>query len=560
MKKITKSLALKMMLIVILEVTLAVTVTSSFALHMFKKHTGTVVMDYAQSLAENAVSNLNNAKLGGVEITPEVAVSMVEPIKMKGLETSYAFLCAADGTLIYHPDSSKVGTPVANDVIKGVVARIAAGEKPENAGAMYMYKGAQKITGYALTSDCEIIVVTVDYADAIYSVNAVASQTVIMNGFLCIIVGLALFFICRKFFKPVKQICEVVETTADFNFVVQPSMDKLVKRSDELGDIARAIRDMRDSLREIVGNIDESTHSITENVEELKSGTDNVNSMCTDNSATTQQIAAGMEETSATTGTIYENIETMLANAKNIDDLAVDGTNLSTEVNKRAEELKETTVAATKKTEEIYESVKVKADAAIEEARGVDKINEMTNTIMEISSQTSLLALNASIEAARAGESGRGFAVVATEIGNLATQTSKTVAEIEEMVSGVVAAVGRMQGCLEETTTFIGENVINDYREFGKVSEQYQADAGAFRESMGTIREGINSLKDAIDTVADSISGINTTIAEAAKGVTGIADNTSDIVVMTETTAEKVNACKQEIMKLDEIVARFTLE
>lgn len=560
MKRITRSLAMKMTIIVTLEMALAITVSSFFAIRTLGNHTTNVIMDYAQSLAENAVTNMENAKYGGVELDSSTIGSMITPIKMKGLSSSYAFMCAADGTIMSHPDSSKIGTMVSNEVIRNVVARIAKGEHVEGAGAIYVYNGSKKITGYAISSANEIVVVCVDNDEATASVSTVRKRTIGINISLCLAIAIALFFICRAFFKPVKQICDVVEKTADFNFVAQPIMDVLCKRTDELGSIAASVREMRNSLREMVRNIEDSSESITTNISEAKAATDEVNTMCTDNSATTQQIAAGMEETSATTGNIYESIEKMLENARNIDDLAVDGTKLSADVNKRAEELKDTTVNATKKTEAIYENVRTKANEAIEEAKDVDKINEMTNTIMEISSQTSLLALNASIEAARAGESGRGFAVVATEIGNLATQTSKTVADIEEMVNGVVAAVGRMQDCLEETTTFIGENVINDYREFGKISEQYQADAGSFRDSMGTIRTGISSLKEAIDAVADSISGINTTIAEAARGVTGIANNTSDIVVMTESTADKVDACRQEIMKLDEVVARFTLE
>lgn len=73
---------------------------------------------------------------------------------------------------------------------------------------------------------------------------------------------------------------------------------------------------------------------------------------------------------------------------------------------------------------------------------------------MEISSQTGLLALNASIEAARAGEAGRGFAVVATEIGSLADQTSKAIADIGNIVKAVNEAVGNMTECLSETTGF----------------------------------------------------------------------------------------------------------
>ena len=131
------------------------------------------------------------------------------------------------------------------------------------------------------------------------------------------------------------------------------------------------------------------------------------------------------------------------------------------------------------------------SEKAIEGSKAVEKINELTNTIMEISSQTGLLALNASIEAARAGEAGRGFAVVATEIGSLADQTSKAIADIGNIVKAVNEAVGNMTECLSETTGFLETTVLEDYKEFEQVENDLKC-----RINLGKGNDELHQLAD----------------------------------------------------------------
>lgn len=553
------SLSTKVALIMFLGITIAVSITSAIFLRKMDAAYQKLNNHYAQTMAEDYARSLDGAVTGGVELTTEILDSMVGGAQMNGVDSSYIYICDPNGNMLYHPTASKIGQKVENQAVSSLVSQLQGGKTPEPGSLVYDFKGVKKLAGFAVTGTKLIVVMTADYDDAMGAFNKVSGETNFINLGNMLFFSILGFIIFKLFLRTIPVIVSIVKDTADFDFRKNPEIDKLCKRKDELGLIARSVRDMRSSLRGIITDISNSSQKLTDNIDELKQDAAVINTMCTDNSATTQQLAAGMEETSATTDTMTDNITEMVANAKSIDELALEGEKLSSDVSKRARELKQVTVDSTSKTESIYKSVKEKSDVAIENAKVVSKINEMTNQIMEISSQTSLLALNASIEAARAGESGRGFAVVATEIGNLATQSSRTVETIDTMVNEVINSVMQMQECLEETTSFIGENVINDYKEFEKVSDQYDADAVAFRDSMTAVRHGVTDLNKTIDIVADSITGINTTIAEAARGITGIAENTSDIVKKTHVTTEKTNDCTDEILSLDEIVSKFTL-
>ncbi len=484
---------------------------------------------------------------------------LIGEIEISGVEGSYAYMVSPDGTMLYHNNPEKIGQPVENAAVKGIVADLAAGKSVPDGSITYEYKGAYKVAGYAFTNAGNIIIVTAD-RDVMMSGVDHMRTLLILYGVICVIVSVLLVaFFTIFMLKALEHLVPVINKTANYDFTEDSVSRSLEKRKDEIGLIARALSKTRNNLREMVGMISRAGTSIDTNVGVLQATIDKVGGICEDNSATTQTLAAGMQETAATTTTIAKNVENVQENARGIDQLADDGTKLSNEVYARANELAATTEKASRKTMEIYETVKVKSEDAIQASHAVNKINELADAIMAISSQTGLLALNASIEAARAGEAGRGFAVVATEIGNLATQTSEAVKNIGSIVEEVNSAVVQMSECLTQTTSFLETKVLSDYEEFGKVSLQYRNDADTFGNSMNNIKQSVESLAADIEKIVGAISGIDTTVTETSHGVVNIAERTTEMATETSDSVNKVNECKEAVSDLNEIINKFSL-
>ena len=175
------------------------------------------------------------------------------------------------------------------------------------------------------------------------------------------------------------------------------------------------------------------------------------------NSAISEQLAAYMQETSATTENITVSIEQVNIHTDQIADMTKEGVDITYKLIERADVLMNQSTETKSNAMDMCRKVKEKSEYSIEKSKAVDKINILTSTIMSISEQTSLLALNASIEAARAGEQGKGFAVVAGEIGNLASQSSTAVKSIVDIVKEVQSAVFEMMNCIVPLSRSCGQ-------------------------------------------------------------------------------------------------------
>lgn len=471
-------------------------------------------------------------------------------------ETGYAFLANGDGNIVYHKNleaGTDIGTLQGAENLKQALADPAQ----ERTALSYRFQGEDRELCYMTLRNNMRYALTAPEKE-LKSAAAHVVLLILYGALIAMAISVVIGAVIGSVItRPITQINEIVEKTAKFNFQRNENSDKLCKRRDESGNMANSLREMRSSLRSMVADIQRAHSDLDDTLKQLTNITDQVQIMSGENSETTQGLAAAMEETAAAMENVNNTVAQVRERAQTIRDNSKEGEQASIESKRRADDLKNTTGAAQDKTTQMYRSVQEKTAAAMEQAKAVDKINQLTQSILDISGQTNLLALNASIEAARAGEAGKGFAVVADEIGGLAAQTSSTVGNINGITTEVNQAVKNMESCMQETLSFLEETVLKDYSGFMGVAEKYTEDASGFEDNMKAIGQEVDTLLAAIVEIADSINGITTTVGEAAHNITSIAQKTQDVSRLVEGNVELMETNAENVVKLRQIVDMF---
>lgn len=138
----------------------------------------------------------------------------------------------------------------------------------------------------------------------------------------------------------------------------------------------------------------------------------------------------------------------------------------------------------------------------------MEEMNSIVEIINGITSQTSLLALNASIEAARAGEAGKGFAVVATEITGMASQTSEATVHITELIQNVSTAINEVVNVIQQMVEGINEEKM-EAQNTADGFDEIRSNTFAIRDNVENLVHNIEELKDANQVIVDSIQTIS---------------------------------------------------
>lgn len=375
--------------------------------------------------------------------------------------------------------------------------------------------------------------------------------------FLLVVIVL-ISMIATDITKTLKKVGNGIEVMADGNFT-QAIDHKYLTRRDDFGQLSNSLNEMRTTLQALIGKVKSESEDIDTGVGSINESITTLNSEIEEVSATTQELAASMEETAATAteiSTISQEIEDA---AKNMAVRAQDGAEQAEQIHKRAGDAKTQAVDNRRQTGEMLTQIRDGLKAALEEAKVVDQIGVLAESIMNITGQTNLLALNASIEAARAGDAGKGFAVVADEIRLLAEQSKDAVANIQTVTDRVNAAVGNLTNDSNRLLNFVDTDVVHSYDLFEQMADAYNQDATQVNDLVSDFSAISEQLLASISGVIEAIGGITAAANEGAEGTTNIAMKTVNIVNGSSEVLANARNAGNSATELGKNVQQFTV-
>lgn len=302
------------------------------------------------------------------------------------------------------------------------------------------------------------------------------------------------------------------------------------KSKDEVGQLVHGINSLLESLQQIMLQVRTYSEDLKVSVDSVFRQVGNANENVNDTSASMEELSASMEVATATTVSLSGQANDINQEMQDMNKEAQQGSDYAKNIKENADRMKAATIESKNKTLQLIEEIKENLAKAIQNSTKVEMINDLTNEILSISEQTTLLSLNASIEAARAGEAGKGFAVVANEIRALADSSNNTANKIQEISAMVTGAVNDLSENANNMIEFVNTDVMKDYDLMVDTVDQYNTDANSFDEILSKFYNNTDQLSQTMTEMADSINQIAVTIEESSKAIENVANNSTELV------------------------------
>ena len=337
-----------------------------------------------------------------------------------------------------------------------------------------------------------------------------------------------------------------------------PIEEKLLKRNDEVGDLAKAIDTLQKALQNIVSKIAQSTDNIKMAADELGVTAKDTNYTMKQVEDAVSSISENITEQAKSTKTTTDNIVLMGDQIGRTSE-EVGLLNQNADVMRKSSEQASYTIQQLRQiNDKVKESINTITRQTNLTNESAQKIQAAIGIISSIAEETNLLSLNASIEAARAGESGRGFAVVASQIQKLAEQSNSSSCEIEEITNTLISN---------------SDEAVEIMRQVHEIIDSQSQNMSDTENIVSKVMDGINTSLEKIEKIeyaTEQLESSRNRIVETVEGLSDIAEQnaasteetfaqTSQVSNTFEQIEAKADQLKQIADELSDIMQHFQL-
>ncbi|MHB8091267.1 MAG: HAMP domain-containing methyl-accepting chemotaxis protein [Syntrophales bacterium] len=354
-----------------------------------------------------------------------------------------------------------------------------------------------------------------------------AKQSLILFAFVGLVAFLLgsgmIVFLSHTIARPLIGISKVAQQIAAGDLSVSVPADQ---RTDEIGTLAQAFRQMVENLRRSTADISEAVNLLGSSASEILAATTQV-------ASGTAETATAISETTTTVEEVRQAAQLSSQKAKNVSDNA----QRVAEVTQTGQKAVEETAAVMRHIRDQMESI---AQTIVRLSEQGQSIGGIIASVTDIADQSNLLAVNAAIEAAKAGEQGKGFAVVAQEIKSLAEQSKQATAQVRGILSEVQKATSAAVMATEQGSKAVDAGV--------KQSAQSGEAIRALAESTG---EAVQAATQIVASSQQQVVGMDQ-IGTAMENINQAGAETAASMRQAEVSAQNLHELGQKLKRLVE--------
>ena len=398
--------------------------------------------------------------------------SILEGNTITGIDDSDFYMINSKNGVLFtatdEADKEFIAVETENPILLDVMDRIANGE----ADGHYEYKnenyknGEKIVVNYESVPGRDWAVVLTASKNALYEASNKNLRNMIITGLVAFLVIIGLVAVSITLLtRPLANVTGAIKELSNFNLEKNAEVTKRANDTNEVGIISHEIEELRVSLNGIVNTLKGCSSSLDSSAGSMSVNSKNLVGFVSDNTATTEELAASLTSTGSIVDSVNGNIKHMNALVENVANSVKEGSEQSENILAAAESMEQKSAQTLSESKKNIAENKAAVQDVMGKLRTLSKINTFVNDILSIATQTKLLSLNASIEAARAGEQGKGFSVVATEIGTLASNTSSAAQKIQDITRLTNESIDETVKCFDELNEYLENDIMKKFEE-----------------------------------------------------------------------------------------------